>query len=148
MQKLVDKSLENVFGASVLVPAECSPLCKPAKVAGSLFEVSVSCAVTACIGLVPLPSRSATSTQELLTPSSMRCKYRLGASTFCLNSLPCMCCPGPDQEPCRLAFRVPGGVNFLEKWGYGVPPQEQVQSCFENIVQFLDLHCKGKAAVS
>lgn len=43
-----------------------------------------------------------------------------------------------------LNAMTPEGVAFLEKWGYGVPPQQQVQLAFERLIAFFDLHLKVK----
>ena len=32
------------------------------------------------------------------------------------------------------------GIEFLIKWDYGVPPQEQVQLCFSRIIEFFKKH--------
>ena len=42
---------------------------------------------------------------------------------------------------------VEGGVAFLEKWGYGVPPREQVQLAFDRAVYFLRTHLQPSAGV-
>lgn len=44
-----------------------------------------------------------------------------------------------------LNAMVPEGVAFLQRWGYGAPPQEQVQLAFERLIEFFDRQLKAKA---
>lgn len=39
---------------------------------------------------------------------------------------------------------VPEGVDMLRKWGYEVPPPQQVVLCFDRVVAFLDKHLRQK----
>jgi dienelactone hydrolase len=41
---------------------------------------------------------------------------------------------------------TPEGVAFLDKWGYGVPPKEQVQLAFDTVMAFFDRHLKSSSA--
>ena len=34
------------------------------------------------------------------------------------------------------------GVEFLQKWDYGVPPKEQVWLCLDRIIQFFNKHLR------
>ncbi len=48
----------------------------------------------------------------------------------------------PDTAHSYWNALVPGGEEFLEKWGYGLPPQQQVQRSWQQAVAFLDKHLK------
>ncbi|CAN0225813.1 unnamed protein product, partial [Phaeothamnion confervicola] len=49
----------------------------------------------------------------------------------------------PDTPHSFLNAMTPEGVEFLARWGYGVPPPEQVELCLSRLLAFFGRHLKA-----